>query len=118
MTSAAILAMLLGSWSCTQTFEKALPTTMQFRADHVVVTHFRARGRTGPWQSSRERFAIRDGLVTISPVDGGHGPTTVHAVRFDGARAMILTARSVRPDGASAFMPFPGSDVSVCRKSS
>jgi hypothetical protein len=115
MTSAAILALLLGSWSCTQTFEKQVPTEMVFRRDRTVVTRFRTRGRSGPWTSDRERFAVRDGRVAIAPFDGKHGPTTVHDVRFDGAR-MILTARTVRPDGATAFMPFPGSDVSVCRK--
>jgi hypothetical protein len=116
MTSAALLAFLLGSWSCTETFEKVMPASMEFRSDRIVVTRVRARGRTGPWQSSRERFALRDGLLTLAPADGAQGVTTTYAVHVDGPHAMTLRARSVRAQGETAFMPFPGSDVSVCTK--
>ncbi len=117
MTSATLLALLLGSWSCTETFEKQFPTTMLFRSDRTVVTRYRTRGRSGPWQTQRERYGVRDGRVTFAPMDGEHGASTVRDVRFDGSQRMVLTVRTVRPEGATASMPFPGSDVSVCRKS-
>jgi hypothetical protein len=117
MTAAAILALLIGSWGCTETVEKVSSKEMTFASDATVVTRYRAHDGTGAVVTTRERFAVRNDTVEIAPMTDDSGPTVLYTpVMNPEKHAMMLRARSVRPHGAKEFMAFPDADQSLCRK--